>query len=163
RIAVDVDRARSAVTLHAADLRVERAAAEVDGRELRARVSVQRADETITLRFPRALPAGRGLPPPPLPPPLSPHPPRPSPPPPRSRRCPSRGRSPLSPRRGGPGPPPHPALLRRAGFQGAVPRLRDRGGRRRGRLERAGRARGAGPRRAHRALRRDAAALDLSP
>src|SRR2546426_4659789 len=61
RITVRLDRARAAVTLHAADLKVERAAAEVGGREVPARTSLQRADETVTLRFARPLPAGEAI------------------------------------------------------------------------------------------------------
>src|SRR5262249_56707000 len=49
------------ITLHAADLKIEAAAAEVGGREVKARPSLQRADETVTLRFARPLPAGEVL------------------------------------------------------------------------------------------------------
>ena len=58
RIGVRLDRPRSSVTLHAADLRIERSSAHADGRQMPARASVARADETVTLRFPRPLPAG---------------------------------------------------------------------------------------------------------
>src|SRR5947199_983284 len=58
RIAVGLDRARREVVLHAAELRVERAAASLDGDEVAARVRADAADQTVTLRFPRALPAG---------------------------------------------------------------------------------------------------------
>jgi len=61
RITMRLDRARAAVTLHAADLKIERAAAEVGGREVPARTSLQRADETVTLRFARPLPAGEAI------------------------------------------------------------------------------------------------------
>src|SRR5438552_13343044 len=57
RIAVGLDRARREVVLHAAELRVERAAASLDGDEVAARVRADAADQTVTLRFPRALPA----------------------------------------------------------------------------------------------------------
>src|SRR6184192_1523585 len=58
RIAVALDRARREVVLHAAELKVERAAASLDGDEVAARVHADAADQTVTLRFPRALPAG---------------------------------------------------------------------------------------------------------
>jgi puromycin-sensitive aminopeptidase len=58
RIAVRLARARPAVVLHAAGLEIERASALVGGQELKARVSPQRADEAVMLRFPRALPSG---------------------------------------------------------------------------------------------------------
>src|SRR2546430_17688318 len=58
RIAVGLERARQEVVLHAAELKVERAAARLDGDELPARVRADAADQTVTLRFPRALPAG---------------------------------------------------------------------------------------------------------
>ena len=58
RITVRLARGRAAITLHAADLKIEAAAAEVGGREVKARASLQRADETVTLRFARPLPAG---------------------------------------------------------------------------------------------------------
>src|SRR5205809_3921720 len=61
RITMRLDRARAAVTLHAADLKIERSAAEVGGREVPARASLQRADETVTLRFARPLPAGEAI------------------------------------------------------------------------------------------------------
>src|SRR5438876_4115132 len=57
-IAVGLERARQEVVLHAAELKVERAAARLDGGEVAARVRVDAADQTVTLRFPRALPAG---------------------------------------------------------------------------------------------------------
>src|SRR5207237_8582198 len=52
------DRARQEIVLHAAELKVERAAASLDGDEVAARVRADAADQTVTLRFPRALPAG---------------------------------------------------------------------------------------------------------
>src|SRR2546427_10139320 len=61
RITVRLDRARAAVTLHAADLKIERAAAEVGSREVPVRTSLQRADEPVTRRFARPLPAGEAI------------------------------------------------------------------------------------------------------
>ncbi|TMA54356.1 MAG: M1 family metallopeptidase [Deltaproteobacteria bacterium] len=58
QIAVGLERARREVVLHAAELKVERAAARVDGDEVAARVRADGADQAVTLRFPRALPAG---------------------------------------------------------------------------------------------------------
>jgi puromycin-sensitive aminopeptidase len=58
RIAVRLERPRRAITLHAADLKIERAGAWAAGTETRARTSVERRDETVTLRFARPLPAG---------------------------------------------------------------------------------------------------------
>src|SRR5881409_4365145 len=58
RIAVALDRARREVVLHAAELKVERAAASLDGDEVAARVRADAADQTVTFRFPRTLPAG---------------------------------------------------------------------------------------------------------
>jgi len=58
RIAVTLDRARTSIVLHAADLVVKRAAAEVNGETLRAKTSLDAHDETVTLTFPRALPKG---------------------------------------------------------------------------------------------------------
>jgi puromycin-sensitive aminopeptidase len=58
RITVRLERARSEIVLHAADLAVKRAAAVVGGEEVRARTSLEPDDETVTLRFPRRLPAG---------------------------------------------------------------------------------------------------------
>src|SRR5262249_55680666 len=58
RITVRLDRGRATITLHAADLKIEAAAAEVGGRKGKAGASLQRADETVTLRFARPLPAG---------------------------------------------------------------------------------------------------------
>src|SRR2546427_8572646 len=57
-IAVGLERARQEVVLHAAELKVERAAARLDGGEVAARVRADATDQTVTLRFPRALPAG---------------------------------------------------------------------------------------------------------
>src|SRR5881409_2160236 len=58
RIAVALDRARREVVLHAAEFKVEGAAARLDGDEMAARVRADAAGQTVTLRFPRALPAG---------------------------------------------------------------------------------------------------------
>jgi puromycin-sensitive aminopeptidase len=58
RIAVRLDRARTSVVLHAADLRIERAEVQVAGATVRARPAVDKRDETVTLRVPRALPKG---------------------------------------------------------------------------------------------------------
>jgi puromycin-sensitive aminopeptidase len=58
RIAVRLARPRPALVLHAAGLAIERAVARVADREVPARTSVQAADETVTLRFGRPLPAG---------------------------------------------------------------------------------------------------------
>jgi puromycin-sensitive aminopeptidase len=58
RIAVQLDRPRTAIVLHAANLRVERATVELEGAEVSARATLSRADETVTLRFPRRLLAG---------------------------------------------------------------------------------------------------------
>ena len=54
RIAVALERARQEVVLHAAELKVQRAAASLDGDEVAARVRADAADQTVTLRFPRA-------------------------------------------------------------------------------------------------------------
>jgi puromycin-sensitive aminopeptidase len=58
RIAVVLARPRAAVVLHAADLTIEAAAVEVEGRTIAARTRLQRPDETVTVRVPRPLPAG---------------------------------------------------------------------------------------------------------
>ncbi len=58
RIAVRLERPRSAITLHAADLKITRAAARVGDAEVPARPRLERGDETVTLRFVRPLPAG---------------------------------------------------------------------------------------------------------
>jgi puromycin-sensitive aminopeptidase len=58
RIDVHLDRPRAEIVLHAADLAVERAAAEVSGRVIPLRVRLDRHDETATLRAARPLPAG---------------------------------------------------------------------------------------------------------
>jgi puromycin-sensitive aminopeptidase len=55
RIALRMERPRSAVTLHAVALTVTEARAYADGKDLRARVSRTPADETVTLRFPARL------------------------------------------------------------------------------------------------------------
>src|SRR5262245_14951984 len=58
RIDVRLARPRAEIVLHAADLAVERAAAEVSGRVIPLRVRLDRHDETATLRAARPLPAG---------------------------------------------------------------------------------------------------------
>src|SRR3989442_3106107 len=58
QIAVGLERARREIVLHAAELKVERAAARLGGDEVPARLGADAADQTVTLRFPRALPAG---------------------------------------------------------------------------------------------------------
>jgi puromycin-sensitive aminopeptidase len=58
RIALRLERPRPAIVLHAAGLAIERAIARAADHEVPARVSVQPADETVTLRFARPLPAG---------------------------------------------------------------------------------------------------------
>src|SRR5207249_1371283 len=57
-IAVGVERKRQEVLLHAAELKVERATAHADGVETTARVRADADAQTVTLRFPRPLPAG---------------------------------------------------------------------------------------------------------
>src|SRR5262252_8093839 len=61
RIHVRLGRSRPVIVLHAAELAVERASAEVGGTEVKARASVDRAAETVTLRFARPLPAGEAI------------------------------------------------------------------------------------------------------
>src|SRR5256712_3700112 len=58
QVAVGLERARREIVLHAAELKVERAAARLGGDEVPARLGADAADQTVTLRFPRALPAG---------------------------------------------------------------------------------------------------------
>src|SRR5439155_188824 len=58
RLGVGLERARQEIVLHAAELKVERAAASLDGDEVAARVRADAPDQTVALRFPRALPAG---------------------------------------------------------------------------------------------------------
>ncbi len=58
RIDVRLERPRAVIILHAADLTVEHAAAEVDGQVVPLRVRVDRHDETVTLTASRPLPAG---------------------------------------------------------------------------------------------------------
>ena len=57
-IATTLAKARKDVTLHAADLVIRRAVARVNGGEIAAKASVQKADEAITLRFAKPLPKG---------------------------------------------------------------------------------------------------------
>jgi puromycin-sensitive aminopeptidase len=58
RIALRLERARREIVLHAADLALARASARAGEEEIAARTSVQRGDETVTLRFARPVPAG---------------------------------------------------------------------------------------------------------
>src|SRR5437762_4155492 len=58
RIAIRLDRPRSEVVLHAADLTIHRAVARASGGENPARVRLDRDAETATLRFARPLPEG---------------------------------------------------------------------------------------------------------
>ncbi|TMA34632.1 MAG: M1 family peptidase, partial [Deltaproteobacteria bacterium] len=58
QIAVGLERTRREIVLHAAELKVERAAARLGGDEVPARLGADAAHQTVTLRFPRALPAG---------------------------------------------------------------------------------------------------------
>jgi puromycin-sensitive aminopeptidase len=58
RITVRLARPTAAITLHAADLRITRAAAEAGGALIGARATLLRADEAVRLRFARPLPAG---------------------------------------------------------------------------------------------------------
>src|SRR3989442_11949833 len=77
QIAVGLERARREIVLHAAELKVERAAARLGGDEVPARLGADAADQTVTLRFPRALPAGEARLVPPFPGRPHQHPPRP--------------------------------------------------------------------------------------
>src|SRR5262245_51379452 len=58
RIDVRLERARREIVLHAAELAIEHAAAELDGQVVPLRASLDRHDESVTLRAPRPLPAG---------------------------------------------------------------------------------------------------------
>ena len=58
RIAVRLAKARTAITLHAADLAVTHAAVRVGDDEIPARATLQRADDTVTLQPKRPVPAG---------------------------------------------------------------------------------------------------------
>ena len=58
RIQVHLERPRRDIVLHAADLSIERAVVRAGTEEVAARVRPSRADETVTLRLPRRLPAG---------------------------------------------------------------------------------------------------------
>jgi puromycin-sensitive aminopeptidase len=58
RIVVRLERPRAAIVLHAAALAIERAAARQGGAEIAARPRLERADETVVLRFARPLRAG---------------------------------------------------------------------------------------------------------
>src|SRR5579875_1721749 len=61
RITVRLARPTAAITLHAADLRITRAAAEAGGAVIGARATLLRADEAVRLRFARPLPAGEAV------------------------------------------------------------------------------------------------------
>jgi puromycin-sensitive aminopeptidase len=61
RIRVRLERACPTIVLHGADLVVDSAAAQAGGAEVAARAKVDRANETITLRFARKLPAGEAV------------------------------------------------------------------------------------------------------
>jgi puromycin-sensitive aminopeptidase len=61
RIAMRLERPRSELVLHAAELRIERAIARAAEHEIPARVAVSRDDETATFRFARPLPAGNAV------------------------------------------------------------------------------------------------------
>ncbi len=61
RIALGLDRARSEIVLHAADLAIEHAVARANDHEIAARVRLDRDAETATLRFARPLPAGEAV------------------------------------------------------------------------------------------------------
>ena len=58
RIQVRLERPRREIVLHAADLAVERATVRVGTEDVAARTHVSRADETLTLRLARRVPAG---------------------------------------------------------------------------------------------------------
>ncbi len=58
RIDVDLARARAEIVLHAADLGIEHADAEVEGQVVPLRTRLDRHDETVTLRAARPLPPG---------------------------------------------------------------------------------------------------------
>jgi len=57
-ITTELAKPRTDVTLHAADLTITRALAHVNGTSVTARPSLQKADETVTLRFAKPLPKG---------------------------------------------------------------------------------------------------------
>ena len=59
RITVQLTRARAAVALHAADLKIGEAVAEIGGNVVAARAALRRADEVVILRFAQRLPAGQ--------------------------------------------------------------------------------------------------------
>jgi len=58
RIRVRLGRPKAAITLHAADLQITRAAAEAGGAAVGARAKLLRGDEAVRLEFARPLPAG---------------------------------------------------------------------------------------------------------
>jgi puromycin-sensitive aminopeptidase len=57
-IATTLAKAQKEVTLHAADLAIRRAVAQVNGSEIVARPTLRKADEAVTLRFAKPLPKG---------------------------------------------------------------------------------------------------------
>src|SRR5262249_56241462 len=75
RIDVRLERPRAEIVLHAADMRIEHATAEVNGTVVPLRARLDRRDETVTLRAARPLPPAT----PPLPLPFPPPPPPPLP------------------------------------------------------------------------------------
>ena len=58
RIDLHLERPRTELVLHAADMTIEHAAAEADGEVVPLRARLDRRDETVTLRATRPLPAG---------------------------------------------------------------------------------------------------------
>jgi puromycin-sensitive aminopeptidase len=58
RIALRLERPKAAIILHAADMTIDAAVARFDGAEAKARVTLDRSDETVTLHFARPVPAG---------------------------------------------------------------------------------------------------------
>ena len=58
RITVRLAKARDAITLHSADLTIDEATVDAGDGVQKARASVQRADETVTVRTPRRMAAG---------------------------------------------------------------------------------------------------------
>ena len=58
RIDVRLERPRAEIVLHAADMRIQHATAEVNGAVVPLRVRLDRRDETVALRAARPLPAG---------------------------------------------------------------------------------------------------------
>src|SRR5215831_14454267 len=58
RITVRLERPETAITLHAAELKIEHASAHTAGGEVKARAALRQDDEAVTLHFVRRLPAG---------------------------------------------------------------------------------------------------------